>query len=73
MLVGAQAWAVAVAGSYAYVTGGNSDSLAVIDISNPASPSIVGSVSDSSVMDGVRCGWRPPLTHAPVRRLPHRR
>ena len=60
MLVCAQAYGVAVAGSYAYVTGGASDSLAVIDISNPASPSIVGSVSSSSVMDYVRCGCARP-------------
>ena len=49
-----QAFDVAVSGSYAYVTGAESDSLAVVDVSNPASPSITGSVSDFSVMKFVR-------------------
>ena len=46
--------AVAVSGSYAYVAAISSDSLVVIDISNPASPVIRGSVVSSSLMDGVR-------------------
>ena len=50
----AQASAVAVSGSYAYVTGEASDSLVVVDISNPASPVIRGSVVSSSLLDGVR-------------------
>ena len=45
---------VAVSGSYAYVTAAWSDSLVVIDVSNPASPVIRGSVVSSSLMDGVR-------------------
>ena len=45
---------VAVSGSYAYVTAAWSDSLVVIDVSNPASPVIRGSVLSSSLMDGVR-------------------
>ena len=52
-----QAHAVAVSGSYAYVTGMNSDSLVVIDISNPASPVIRGSVASSSLMNYVRAVW----------------
>ena len=43
-----------MSGSYAYVTGMNSDSLVVIDISNPASPAIRGSVVSSTLLDGVR-------------------
>ena len=50
----AQATGVAVSGSYAYVTGQGSDSLVVVDISNPASPVIRGSVVSSILMDGVR-------------------
>jgi len=53
----AQPIGVAVSGSYAYVTGMNSDSLVVIDISNPASPAIRGSVASSSLMDYVRAAW----------------
>jgi hypothetical protein len=48
-----QANFVAVSGSYAYVTGMFSDSLVVVDISNPASPVIRGMVS-SSLLDHVR-------------------
>ena len=50
----AQATGVAVSGSYAYVTGQGSDSLVVVDISNPASPVIRGSVVSSSLLDEVR-------------------
>jgi hypothetical protein len=49
-----QPWGVAVSGSYAYVTAVRSDSLVVVDISNPASPVIRGSVVSSSLLDGVR-------------------
>ena len=49
-----QAYAVAVRGSYAYVAAQFSYSLVVIDISNPASPVIRGSVVSSTVLDGVR-------------------
>ena len=49
----AQAQAVAVSGSYAYVAAEISDSLVVIDISNPASPVIRGSVV-ASLLDGTR-------------------
>ena len=52
-----QAHAVAVRGSYAYVAGQGSDSLVVIDISNPASPVIRGSVASSSLMDYVSVAW----------------
>ena len=45
---------VAVSGSYAYVAAFLSDSLVVVDISNPASPVIRGSVVSSSLLDGVR-------------------
>ena len=38
---------VAVKGKYAYVLAQNNQSLVIIDISNPSSPQIVGSVSDS--------------------------
>jgi hypothetical protein len=51
-----------VSGSYVYVVGHLSDSLVVIDISNPASPVIRGSVVSSSLLDSVRvtlsCGAR---------------
>ena len=53
----AQATAVAVSGSYAYVTGFSCDSLVVIDISIPASPVIRGSVVSSSLMNQVREAW----------------
>ena len=46
-----QAAGVAVSGSYAYVAALNSDSLVVVDISNPASPVIRGSVVSSSLLD----------------------
>ena len=49
-----QANFVAVSGSYAYVTGMWSWSLVVVDISNPASPVIRGSVVSSSLLDHVR-------------------
>ena len=49
-----QPFAVAVSGSYAYVTAAISDSLVVVDISSPASPVIRGSVVSSSLLDGVR-------------------
>ena len=52
-----QACGVAVSGSYAYVTAHLSDSLVVVDISNPASPVIRGSVASSSLMDYVRAAW----------------
>jgi hypothetical protein len=53
----AQALGVAVSGSYAYVTAHLSDALVVVDISNPASPVIRGSVASSSLMDYVRAAW----------------
>ncbi len=43
-----------MSGSYAYVAAISSDALVVIDISNPASPVIRGSVVSSTVLDGVR-------------------
>ena len=49
-----QAISVAVSGSYAYVAGHYSNSLVVIDISNPASPAIRGSVVSSSLLVQVR-------------------
>ena len=58
----AQAHFVAVSGSYAYVTAYLSDSLVVVDISNPASPVIRGSVVSSTVLDGVRV--RPGVLRA---------
>ena len=50
----AQARSVAVSGSYAYVVGEYSFSLVVVDISNPASPVIRGSVVSSSLLNRVR-------------------
>jgi hypothetical protein len=58
----AQPIGVAVSGSYAYVPAHFSDSLVVIDISNPASPVIRGSVVSSSLLDAVRV--RPGALHA---------
>ena len=49
-----QPYDVAVSGSYAYVAALDSDSLVVIDISNPASPAIRGSVASSSLLAAVR-------------------
>ena len=59
-----QAHGVAVSGSYAYVVGATSDSLAIVDVSNKAAPTLTGSLIDSTVMDGVRCS-----THARQRPL----
>ena len=49
-----QAAKVAVSGSYAYMTGQGSNSLVVVDISNPVSPIIRGSVVSSSLLEQVR-------------------
>ena len=49
-----QAGGVAVSGSYAYVTVYNIHALVVVDVSNPASPVIRGSVVSSSLLDQVR-------------------
>ena len=64
-----QAWGVAVSGSYAYVAATQSDSLVVIDISNPASPVIRGSVVSSNLLNGVRViqSRVRPVHHARVR------
>jgi len=43
-----------VSGSYAYVAGRFSNSLVVVDVSNPASPVIRGSVVSSSLLEQVR-------------------
>ena len=43
-----------MSGSYAYVTAAESDALVVVDISNPASPAVRGSVVSSSLLNGVR-------------------
>ena len=67
----AQAHFVAVSGSYAYVTAHDSDSLVVIDISNPASPVIRGSVASSTVLDGVRV--RPGALRARIAPAPRLR
>ena len=53
-----------MSGSYAYVVGYASDSLAIVDVSNKAAPTLTGSLIDSTVMDGVRC-----CTHARQRPL----
>ena len=49
-----QAYGVAVSGSYAYVAALISNALVVIDISNPASPVIRGSVVSPSLLAEVR-------------------
>ena len=46
-----------MSGPYAYVTGQYSNSLVVVDISNPSSPVIRGSVASSSLMNYVRAVW----------------
>ena len=61
-----QAIAVAVSGSYAYVTAWISNSLVVVDISNSASPAIRGSVVSSSLLDQVRVA-RSCIHHASTR------
>lgn len=43
---------IAFAGNYAIVTGYYYDGISVVDVSDPQNPSVVGSVSDASVMDG---------------------
>ena len=48
-----QAQGLAVNGSYAYVAAFGSNALVVVDVSNPASPVIRGSVVSSSLMNGV--------------------
>jgi hypothetical protein len=70
-----QAYGVAVSGSYAYVAAHGSDSLVVVDISNPASPVIRGNVVSSSLLDNVRVQPRAlrALMASGVPRLrPHR-
>ena len=57
-----QACGVAVSGSYAYMTAHNLHSLVVVDVSNPASPVIRGSVVSSSLLGGVRV--RPGASRA---------
>ena len=69
---------VAVSGSYAYVMAHLSDSLVVIDVSNPTSPVIRGSVVSSSLMDGVRearsCGaWLASGAASRARSVHHAR
>jgi len=71
----AQAHFVAVSGSYAYVTAYLSDSLVAVDISNPASPVIRGSVASSTVLDGVRVrpgALRARMASGAQRLRPHR-
>ncbi len=46
-----------MSGSYAYVTACESKSLVVVDVSNPASPVIRGSVVSLSLLDSVRAAW----------------
>jgi hypothetical protein len=57
-----QAYGVAVSGSYAYVTAHVSDALVVIDVSNPVSPVIRGSVVSSTDLNWVRV--RPGASRA---------
>ena len=52
-----QAIGVAVSGSYAYVAAYLSNALVVVDVSNPASPVIRGSVVSLSLLDFVRAAW----------------
>ena len=58
-----------MSGSYVYAVGHFSDSLVVVDVSNPASPVIRGSVVSSSLLDGVRMTQSRvrPVRHARVR------
>jgi len=44
---------VTVSGKYAYVADYSDDALKIIDVSNPATPVQVGSVSDSLLLNGV--------------------
>ena len=69
-----QAAGVAVSGSYAYVVGYASDSLAIVDVSNTAAPTLTGSLIDSTVMDAVRCcphARQRPLQRAPSAHTAH--
>jgi len=63
-----------VSGSYAYVTACVSNSLVVIDISDPASPVIRGSVVSLSLMQFVRAAWSFARAYGLGRRgmRPHR-
>ena len=45
---------VYVSGKYAYVAGNNSDSIAIIDISDPTTPVLTGSLIDSTNMNRAR-------------------
>jgi cyclophilin family peptidyl-prolyl cis-trans isomerase len=65
-----QALGLAVSGSYAYVAAYVSDSLVVVDISNPASPVLRGSVVSSSFLDGVRVALSLSIMLAPAARRP---
>jgi hypothetical protein len=44
-------YGVFVSGQYAYLTGSTSDSLAIVDISNPTSPSLTGYITNATVLD----------------------
>ncbi len=50
---GSQPYSVAVSGSYSYVVNHASNTLQVIDISNPSNPTVVGSVGTSSTPNSV--------------------
>ena len=64
-----QPYGVAVSGSYAHVAALFSDSLVVVDISNPASPVIRSSMVSSNLLDGVRViqSRVHPVRHARIR------
>ena len=49
-----------MSGNYAYVTCYVATKLVIVDITNKASPSIVGSVGTSSTMNNVRASPAPP-------------
>ena len=68
-------YGVAVSGSFAYVAAYSSDSLVVVDISNPASTVIRGSVVSSSLLDSVRVqprALRALMASGAPRLRPHR-
>jgi DNA-binding beta-propeller fold protein YncE len=50
------AYSVTVSGNYAYVAGGGSDNLVIVDISDPSNPTTVGNwdPNDTNVMDSAQ-------------------
>ena len=60
-----------MSGSYAYVVGSFSKSLAIVDVSNKAAPTLTGSLIDSTTMKEVRRSAHATQRPLCVPRAPH--